>query len=513
MGYLDAFVPSGNRNSRSVKTSWSGLDRKHTQDAGTISKAFNIATTHLPFLRVAESNTTKMSFLGREIYGIYDVGDGNFVATYLMRKDAVEPGKADLFLCYVRADGSQVHTQTPIQAQFPYNDGVSISVVPFNVYENKDDNIAAATYVRKILVYPFAKSFDPPMSGDMYLTLSDINTPPAEGETIGGNYVPLLEHAAVHMGRVFGTIAGKVYASAWNNYADFTLPNADDAASGANLESMAWMSTTQSDVNASGEFTAIAVYDNHVVGFKRNFMHQIYNNKNPFRIADIARVGALSQEAVCECNRTLFFVSEDGIYAYTGGYPECISDNLEISSFEGAVLGADDRVLYCYIPGECIFTFDTVTSSWSANYYESGAPVMFCKNDNGCLYGVKVDATTSEVRRIGGGECGAFLVETDVSYGGALSEKRILRLRLQVERLDGETGSNEDYVSLSLIHDPSGKRMLTKRVSTDRKRTYMISLAVRNTVAFGHKVRIEGHGNFEIRYLQIDYEEGGERYV
>lgn len=509
MGYLDAFVPSGNRKARSVKTSWSGLDRKHTQDTGALTQATNIATTHLPFLRVAESNTAKIQFLGREIYGVYDVGDGCYVVAYLMSKDAPEQGKAALFLAYVRADGTMATTQGPIQSGFAYGEGISVSVVPFNVYDEADDNVAAAEYVRKILVYPFAKSFDVPKASDAYLTLADIVV---EGDaTLGGNYVPLLEHAAVHMGRVFGTVAGKVYASAWNNYADFTLPTAEDTASGANLESMAWMSTTQSDVNASGEFTAIAVYDNHVVGFKRNFMHQIYNNKNPFRIADVARIGALSQEAVCECNRILFFVSEDGIYGYTGGYPECISDNLEIASFEGAVLGADDRVLYCYIPGQGdVLTYDTVSHAWGTNGHETYPIVSMATCGGECLYAVNHgDGIVSEVKRFGGSPCGHFFLETDVSYGGELMEKRILKIRLQVAR-KSSLGNDADYVRLALMQND---KQLYKLVQTNENKVYVISMNVRNNCAFGHKVRIEGHGDFEIRYLQIEYEEGGDRYV
>lgn len=503
MGYLDAHLPSGNSKARSVKTDWSGLDRKHTQDTGYLSRAENIVTTHLPFLRVAEENEVVASFLGNDVYSVHDLGDGAFAVTRLQGKNEAA-GTATLMLVYVTENGVQIPASTVLSSSFPYTKGTPISVVPFNVYSSEDDNIVTATYDRRILIYPFCMSFTRPTGAVGMITLTSFNTE--------DNAVPQLDIAAVHQGRVFGVKDGKVFASAWNNYADWTLPNADDADVGI-AEGGAWVSATQSDINASGEFTALAVYDNHVVAFKRNFMHQIYNNKNPFRIADIARIGALSQRAVCECNRVLFFVSEDGIYSYTGGYPECLSDNLEISSFEGAVLGADDRVVYCYIPSDGIFTYDTVSGSWGMIEHELSAPIYCAKRGNDGIFAAnRMDGTVpiGEIKRFGGGPCGYFLFETDMSYGGELIEKRILRIRLQVALLSASADGG-DSVRLSLMKD--GKMAAYKMMAMKENKTYVLSLAVRRTCAFGHKIRVEGYGNVEIRYLQIEYEEGGQRYV
>jgi hypothetical protein len=118
MGYLDAHLPSGNSKARSVKTDWSGLDRKHTQDTGYLSRAENIVTTHLPFLRVAEENEVVTSFLGNDVYSVHDLGDGAFAVTRLHGKNEAA-GTATLMLVYVTENGVKIPASTVLSSSFP----------------------------------------------------------------------------------------------------------------------------------------------------------------------------------------------------------------------------------------------------------------------------------------------------------------------------------------------------------------------------------------------------------
>lgn len=475
MSYLSSYIPEAKNISRSAKTSWSGLNRRQTQDSGEISDAINISLRDFPFIRSEKGSKSVWTPPdGHTVVSVHSTGDESYAV--ITRKEG------ELYFHYVSED-----KRVSVADGFPDEGGVP-SIAVFNVYEDADKNIVTATFRRMILIYPYCLSFDPDGEG----VLETLN--------ISDNAVPKLKNVAVMNGRVFGVLDGKFYASEWNSYAGWN-PQAADTTSDE-IASLAWVSTSQSDIDASGEFTGIAVYDGHVIGFKRNFMHMLYNNKNPFRIVDVAKVGALSQEAICECGQILFFASDDGVYAFTGGYPKRISDNLDIDDYGGAVLGGDDRTLYCFIPSENkIFSYDTVNGMWGC--LEGDRATTCIQVGNECFY-----STSEGVYKLCGGEHGGFFIETDASFGGSLVEKKIKRLRLQ---LCHPTHKEGDYVRVEVIK--SNGVAAAKTLNPLKEGNSIISMITRMTCDFGQKIRISGKGEWEVRYLQLDYESGGEKYV
>lgn len=486
MAYLNAYVPTANSPTRSVKTAWEGLDRLHTQDTGYLSEATNISVRAYPFVESARGVAT-----------VYKCGDGTAEGGPYETLRSIHATGDNTYVKFTEMSGSvlfQYYDGTEwkkvLTASFiPITDSKKISVAAFNVYTETDGgNIVNATYTRKILIYPYCYSYDPSTN-----TFKEFNTEK--------NPVPMLDKVTVQGGRVFGVKDGKFFASAWNDYTNWTLPDINTTEDEA--PAMAWVSTTQSDIDASGEFTGITVYDGQVIGFKRNFMHMLYNNKNPFRIVDVAKVGAISQEAICEVGQILFFVAEDGIYAFTGGTPTRISDSLDISNYEGSVLGGDDKTLYCYVPSEAkTFTYDTVYSKWGA----IETPVIKCCATVGtrCFIG-----NPRGVYALNEGDCGNFSLTTDISFGGALVEKKINRVRLQVVHNTHRSGDNIKVEILKASGVSVASKEFVPRESCDK----ILSFLSRMTCDFGHKVRISGKGDWEIRYLQLDYDKGGEYYA
>lgn len=476
MSYLSAYIPEISNASRSAKTSWAGINRLQTQDSGELSSAENISLKEFPFIKSAKSKELMWQPPeGHTVVSVHSTGDESYAV--ITRYD----GK--LYFHYF-SDEKNVS----VVEGFDDEGGVP-SVAVFNVYEDADNNIVAATFKRKILIYPYCLSFDPDGEGVL------------ETFNISDNVVPKLKNVAIMNGRVFGVLDGKFYASEWNNYARWNLPTSDTASE--DIASLAWVSTTQSDIDASGEFTGIAVYDGHVIGFKRNFMHMLYNNKNPFRIVDVAKVGALSQEAICECGQILFFVSDDGVYAFTGGYPQRISDKLNVSDYERAVLGGDDRTLYCYVPSENkTFSYDTVNSTWGS---VEGSGINVCASvGKDCIY-----SSENGVYKLCAGKYGSFSFETDASFGGALVEKRIKKLRLQVVHPSHNDG---DYISVEVLKN-DGRSVAFKSKYPNKDGSFVLSMLTRMTCDFGQRIRVSGKGEWEVRYLQLDYESGGEKYV
>jgi hypothetical protein len=486
MSYLNAFVPSPKSSSRSVKTAWEGLDRLHTQDTGYLSEAKNISVRAYPFIESAKGEAA-----------IYECGDGISAAYETLESVHATGENTYVGFSWIGGslnafyfNGTKITGLGAIAGVTPAN-AKKLSVAAFNVYtEPEDGNIVTATYERRILIYPYCYSFNPESDKPVLASFNKTDNP-----------VPTLDKVTVQGGRVFGVKDGKFFASAWNDYTDWILPDANTTEDEA--PAMAWVSTSQSDIDASGEFTGITVYDGQVIGFKRNFMHMLYNNKNPFRIVDVAKVGAISQEAICEVGQVLFFVAEDGVYAFTGGTPTRISDVLDISNYEGSVLAGDDKTLYCYVPSESrTFTYDTVYNKWGVIV----TPAMKCgaKVGTRCFIG-----NDRGIYALNEGVCGDFFLTTDISFGGALVEKKISRARLQVIHNTHRSG---DYIRIE-IQKASGIPVASKEFTPSTVCNKVLSFISHMTCDFGHKVKISGRGDWEIRYLQFDYEQGGESYA
>jgi hypothetical protein len=122
-----------------------------------------------------------------------------------------------------------------------------------------------------------------------------------------------------------------------------------------------------------------------------------------------------------------------------------------------------------------------------------------------CLYGFH-----EFVYKFGGSPNDGFEFETDITYGGALVEKKIKRLRLQVVH---PTHNEDDYIGVYVLKSDGSWTGAEKEFRPDENCSTVLSMLTRMTCDFGQKIRIEGTGDWEIRYLQIDYESGGEKYV
>lgn len=192
------------------------------------------------------------------------------------------------------------------------------------------------------------------------------------GENLGAPEIsgaPLIDHMTVHQSRLFSVGNNRVYASGYNNYADYTLDTANEI-----NESHAWMSTSQSNPKAAGDFTAIATYGNHVLLFREKFLQEVYGTKNPFRIVDIGEFGTIDQRSICEINGVLYFVGNDGVYAYSGGMPRDIGSNLGVNKFTYAVAGRCryDYYLYCEDATNTgrLFVYNTRNRTWTEHSTE-----------------------------------------------------------------------------------------------------------------------------------------------
>ena len=122
---------------------------------------------------------------------------------------------------------------------------------------------------------------------DEYKILEEKNF--SEDAKTVSEYSPYFDHITVWNSRLFGSRDNIVAASCASTPFDWTMdtPEVTDAEGlviGSYDATHAWYSTTQANIKATGDIVAIVAYDGHPIIFKDDYMHQINNNKNPFRI-------------------------------------------------------------------------------------------------------------------------------------------------------------------------------------------------------------------------------------
>lgn len=325
--------------------------------------------------------------------------------------------------------------------------------------------------------------------------------------------MPDIKYAAVHVSRLFGVDDSRVYASGFNDYTNWNLDTIDDAS-----ESNAWCSPAQSNTKAGGAFTGITNFQGHVVCFKRDYMHEIYNTKNPFRIQDIYAEGAVDNRTIQDVDGKLIFVSEDNVKVYTGSNPRIISASLNLKSYSNAVSGTDGRFYYLYCEDETkkkrLLVYDTYVEQWSEQDVDLEV-LSFAYNKNGmfmmCADGIVYRMNTDDYSHLWG-------FETDLITGGTANIKHLKKIQLLAEFSEGSRlavyvlyddekyGAGAHCVHDTLLATDKEKEKAGLRVLRVRPRSS-------KNASYGIKLCVMGTGYIKFHALELFMEAGGDSYV
>jgi hypothetical protein len=332
-----------------------------------------------------------------------------------------------------------------------------------------------------------------------------------DGETTEGWKVsfppvmPNIKYATVHLSRLFGVSDDCVFASGFNDYTNWNL----DTPSEYN-ESNAWQSKAQSNTKADGNFTGITTFQGHIVCFKRDYMHEIYNTKNPFRIQDIYAEGAIDNRTIQDVDGKLIFVSEDDVKVYTGSNPRIIGYNLNMPRYEYAVSGTDNRNYYLYCEDEIdgkghLYVYDTFTDLWSEQSIDSKV-LSFAHNKNGmymlCYDGYVYKMDTDEYDH-------SWSFETDLITSQTVNIKHIKKLQMLAEI--AEKANLKVYILYdNEVFDENSSHLVYQSKKYGR---LPIRVKPRKTANYGFKLHFEGAGYVKLYELEIFTEAGGDLYV
>ncbi len=517
--YLQSPLPEGQKYYKSTKLSFSGLNKRHTLDTGVLSYEKNISTVEAPYLtpsprpKVISFHDDEETLYIWQIFGFDD---------FLVVLYQIGSRESDIKIDYVDEVGVFATGNLGTTNQNERN--IPRSVVQFNVYDTPTD-VLSGEYVKKLLIFPDKKSVDLHVDRN-YETPTELKLASLENETVS---LPNIKYATVHLSRVFGVDDDRVYASGFNDYANWNLDTADEY-----NESNAWCSPAQSNVKADSAFTGITTYNNYVVCFKRNFMHELYNTKNPFRIQDLYKVGTIDNRTIQEVGGRLIFVADDNVMMYTGSAPKMIGYNLNRDKYKSGKLsstvsGTDGRNYYLFTLAASPYplqflVYDTLIGEWSERsisfpvnnvdntYAEWGKITSFAHNSTG-MY---MSADTAESRRNKiykldtadySGHGWAF--ETDLITNNTVDIKHIKKLQMLGDFNDSDLDVYILYDDEEFNAETSHK--VYSRTSLTGKKA--IRIKPRNTAHYGIKLHFEGVGYAKLYELEIFAQQGGDLYV
>lgn len=506
--YMQVYIPDSSRKKyTSEQTLFYGLDRRENADTGTMSECSNIDVTRLPeIVSVKASGEYKdMGLSGATVKGVYGYGKSLFVVSVSRENVRLTRIDSPTFSAAITWDKTAWGIAEDMLS-------AKRELAVFCLYDAAENEMfyeTEPTYY--IMVYPDSVCVP--------IDFTSESSPKMIAPVGGKDTSPVFEHITVWNGRLFGARDNVVVCSRASTFRDFTLDTTeaeggddtteaegdDGITVGGYDPTHAWYSTTQANIQSNGNITAITAYDGHPIVFKDDYMHQINNNKNPFRFQDIVAVGCVSARSVCELDSVLYFASRDGIYRYNGGYPKKISEPLDFESFDGdTVCGAYNGVLYLYdksLEAGTIFTYCPKNGMWASvdNPYSNEPVTSFAVNDigifavydNGKIYGILSES---------GYSANGWSVKTDYILSGSAGDKRVHSIKAVASGNDINITVSEDSLDY----------LVMKKDSLDG--VDKVRALIRKTDSLFHRIKFSGSGEIHIQRVDVVYSYSGNRY-
>lgn len=538
LSYLQMPLPESRKSYKTTKRSWSGLNYRQTVDTGALSMEYNISALEAPYLVPSQKRSR---ITDRYAHPISLFGFDDFLLVIYRSGTALY---VDYIIYGADEDEYTVYTGTLQASGAASRDEYPRCVVQFNVYDTPTDPVTGQ-YVKKLLIFPDKKSMDFEITENDF-TISemsvlikeftpadDTETPPdtasrcyyyrnsktsdvyrwvddeSDSENSGWKVsvppaMPDIKYAAVHLSRLFGVDDDRVYASGYNDYTNWNLDTVDEYS-----ESNAWCSPAQSNTKAGGAFTGITNFQGHIVCFKRDYMHEIYSTKNPFRIQDIYAEGAIDHRTIQDVDGRLIFVSADDVKIYTGSNPRIIGYQLNMPEYAAAVSGTDGRCYYLYCEdadgNKRLFVYDTVAECWSEQGISS-AVLSFAHNKNGmymlCDDGYVYQTDTGDYGHV-------WRFETDLFTNETVDIKHIKKIQMFAD-IAPNAGIRVYILYDDEEFDEDTSQLVYESTGCGQK---PIRVKPRKTAGYGIKLHVEGCGYVRLYELELFMEAGGDLYA
>ncbi|MBQ6944205.1 MAG: hypothetical protein IJN43_07735 [Ruminococcus sp.] len=170
--------------------------------------------------------------------------------------------------------------------------------------------------------------------------------------------VPELDFICESNYRLWGTHGNTIYSSKFSDPFNFKV-----------FDNLATDSYAI-DVGSEGEFTGCIPYSSHICFFKENTLHKLYGTKpSNFQVTTVNVYGVQSgsEKSMQIVNEQLLYKGVGGVYSYTGGVPELISEKFGNKRYSDAVACCDGEKYYISMKqGDTysMYAYDVMKNIW-----------------------------------------------------------------------------------------------------------------------------------------------------
>jgi hypothetical protein len=336
----------------------------------------------------------------------------------------------------------------------------------------------------RIVIFPDKVSYD--TVGDTFGAFGSGNwyTVP-----IPAGSVPDIKYACVLDNRIWGVDdKDNICCSALGDFDDWaTFSSPSEATDAWSVES-----------GTNGNFTGITSYKGTNLAFKTDRVFKRFGDiPENFQFVEISRLGCTNHKSICEVNNVLFWLSPQGVVAYTGGVPEVVGENLNDSYVSGVASGDGRRYYISLYNGTtyALYVYDTWKGIWLG---EDALNVKDFAYLGGYLYALAAD---NKIWKMGSGtETVLWAFETKEYSEQIDNKKGYSRLYF---RVDMESNS-----TLSVyVRKDNGSFELVKSYSASDLTSFTVPLKLSNCSHF--QIKLTGSGDCKIHQLTREFTIGG----
>lgn len=288
--------------------------------------------------------------------------------------------------------------------------------------------------------------------------------------------------------RLFGAKDDTLYASKLGDPENFNVFD--------KLTTDSWFQET----GTAGRFTACIPYLGYPIFFKEGHIFKIYGkNAENFEASKSATMGvkAGAWKSLAVAGEVLYYLSDNGLTAYTGGIPESVAAPFGDVKYTDAVAGSDGRRLYLSMKKADgtreMFCLDT--ESGLLHKEDDLAVRSFCRF-GGVLYALQ-ETGQAVVINADSGDCPDSMVEFGDFMEGTMDRKGVSRLQMRVVL---DTGAK---MEIFIQYDSNGEWRKIKTLTATRKQSF--SFPVKLKRCDHYRIQIKATGYWELHGMAKEF--------
>ena len=304
--------------------------------------------------------------------------------------------------------------------------------------------------------------------------------------------VPDLDYICESNYRLWGCKGDTIYCSKYLDPLNFSVNDG--------IASDSWAV----QVGTEGDFTGCIPYGQHICFFKEHTLHKIYGSKpSNYQLVSASVYGVQKgcERSMCMINEQLIYKGLHGVYAYTGGIPELLSENFGSRRFTDAVATSDGERYYISMKDDAwhLFVFDMLKGVWLEEDDTQAIDMAF---HDGSVYLLCADGKLLQVDRNGSLEDVEWSV-TFCPFNEVMDERKgYSRFSMRVDMAAGA------WLSVDVKTDQDKQWHEVYTTHNERART--IGVPIRPTRCDSVSIRVRGQGDCTIKAFVREFTVGSD---